>query len=66
VPTSSAAYIRLHGSPRIYYSDYPAEYLAALAEELAAPAHAGNWCIFDNTAAGAALFNALDLQRRLS
>ena len=65
VPTTSEAYLRLHGSPRIYYSDYPADYLAPLANELAARAPANSWCIFDNTAAGAALFNALDLQARL-
>lgn len=65
VPTTEAAYVRLHGSPRIYYSDYPADYLATLANELAARAPANSWCIFDNTAAGAALSNALDLQARL-
>jgi uncharacterized protein YecE (DUF72 family) len=58
--------LRLHGSPRTYCSDYPADYLAALAAALHTPAHAGSWCIFDNTAAGAALFNALDLQARLT
>ena len=62
VPTTNVAYVRLHGSPKIYYSDYPADYLAALAAELHASVQADNWCIFDNTAAGAALFNALDLQ----
>ncbi|MGK5005001.1 DUF72 domain-containing protein [Janthinobacterium sp. LB2P70] len=66
VPTTNVAYVRLHGSPKIYYSDYPADYLAALAAELRNPAYAGSWCIFDNTAAGAALFNALDLQARLT
>ena len=66
VPTTDAAYLRLHGSPRIYYSDYAAPCLAALAAELRAPARADSWCIFDNTAAGAALFNALDLQRQLA
>ncbi|WP_402720845.1 DUF72 domain-containing protein [Janthinobacterium rivuli] len=66
VPTTSVAYLRLHGSPRIYYSDYPAEYLATLAVELRTQMHPDSWCIFDNTAAGAALFNALDLQARLS
>ncbi len=57
-------YHRLHGSPRIYYSDYPADYLAALAASIrdcAVPA----WCIFDNTAAGAATANALDLLEAL-
>ena len=65
VPTTSAAYFRLHGSPRIYYSDYPADYLANLATSLQEQTQTGSWCIFDNTAAGAALFNALDLQARL-
>lgn len=65
VPTTSAAYLRLHGSPTIYYSDYPASYLAILAAELHASVQTGSWCIFDNTAAGAALFNALDLHARL-
>lgn len=57
-------YVRLHGSPRTYYSSYDDEYLAALAERLreyaAGPASAV-WCIFDNTAVGAGLPNALDL-----
>ena len=66
VPTTSQAYLRLHGSPTIYYSDYPADYLANLATSLQEQAQADSWCIFDNTAAGAALFNALDLQARLA
>ncbi|MGK5052745.1 DUF72 domain-containing protein [Janthinobacterium sp. RB2P8] len=66
VPTTSVAYLRLHGSPRIYYSAYPPDYLANLATSLQEPAQAGSWCIFDNTAAGAALFHALDLQARLT
>ena len=65
VPTTAVAYFRLHGSPKIYYSDYPADYLTALAADLHASAHPDSWCIFDNTAAGAALFNALDVQTRL-
>ena len=66
VPTTEVAYIRLHGSPKIYYSDYSAEFLAALATELRTGLAAGSWCIFDNTASGAALLNALDLQARLT
>jgi uncharacterized protein YecE (DUF72 family) len=55
------SYYRLHGSPRIYYSAYSAEYLAAIAEVLARDAAAGieTWCIFDNTAAFAATGDAL-------
>lgn len=56
-------YFRLHGSPTRYYSAYTAEYLAGLAARLQAIAAAGVpvWCLFDNTAAGAAVTNALAL-----
>jgi len=62
VPTTEVAYLRLHGSPKIYYSDYPPDFLAALSTELRTQTANGSWCIFDNTASGAALLNALDLQ----
>lgn len=62
------SYYRLHGSPRIYYSAYSEEYLAALAERIRAEAETGwmVWCIFDNTTLGAAAGNALDLESRLN
>lgn len=50
-------YFRWHGSPVMYRSDYAPERLAALAHRL----RKGDWCIFDNTANGAALPNALSL-----
>jgi uncharacterized protein YecE (DUF72 family) len=55
------SYYRLHGSPRIYYSAYTPEYLAAIAERIASDAAAEieTWCIFDNTAAFAATGDAL-------
>jgi uncharacterized protein YecE (DUF72 family) len=61
-------YYRLHGSPRIYYSNYEEVYLAELAPKLRAHAEAGVpvWCIFDNTAHDHATMNALDLMKRLS
>ncbi len=55
-------YRRLHGSPRIYYSDYPAAFL----ERMAGLLRSGDWCIFDNTAVGEATGDALDLLRRMS
>jgi uncharacterized protein YecE (DUF72 family) len=58
------AYVRLHGSPRTYYSSYQADYLEALAARLR-DASVETWCIFDNTASGAAAANALDLLTRL-
>ena len=59
------AYYRWHGSPRIYYSDYDAGALASLKSTLDESCRRGvpTWCIFDNTALGAALGNALALVR---
>jgi uncharacterized protein YecE (DUF72 family) len=60
------AYYRLHGSPRMYYSEYDDAYLAHMAKELAAPGAHPRWCIFDNTARGAAVVNALGLLELLA
>jgi uncharacterized protein YecE (DUF72 family) len=55
-------YIRLHGSPRTYWSRYDAAYIARLADRLrCTPPAVDAWCVFDNTAAGAALENAIEL-----
>jgi uncharacterized protein YecE (DUF72 family) len=51
-------YWRMHGSPKVYYSEYAAPALKTLAKTL----KRGDWCIFDNTAASAALGNALTLK----
>lgn len=60
------AYYRLHGSPRTYYSEYSQDYLTTLAQSLAQQAHSREvWCIFDNTALGAATTNALSILERL-
>lgn len=54
------SYARLHGSPRVYYSAYPSEFLADQARRLETFSKAGPaWCILDNTASGAALGDAL-------
>ena len=61
-------YVRLHGSPEIYYSNYDEAYLDRLAarmREYGTRAHE-TWCIFDNTARFAATPNALSLLGRLS
>jgi uncharacterized protein YecE (DUF72 family) len=61
--TTRAVYIRLHGSPTVYYSSYPDAYLAQVAQDLSLHARQGDcaWLIFDNTASGAALSNALSV-----
>lgn len=60
------AYYRWHGSPRTYYSAYSEAAIAELARQLVSTATTGNrvWCIFDNTAEGAAAMNALSMQKR--
>jgi uncharacterized protein YecE (DUF72 family) len=57
-------YFRWHGSPVMYRSDYRAEALKSLAARVndATP----SWCIFDNTANGAATPNALALTALLA
>jgi uncharacterized protein YecE (DUF72 family) len=60
------AYHRWHGTPRLYWSAYEEDWLRARFAALQAqPRSAVRWCIFDNTAAGAALRNALELQAML-
>jgi len=59
----STAYYRWHGSPQLYYSAYAPNQIDWLSGELSS--HVGQsrnaWCIFDNTAAGAATENGLQL-----
>jgi uncharacterized protein YecE (DUF72 family) len=60
------AYYRLHGSPRTYFSAYTPGYLQQLSRSLQDSVKArASWCIFDNTASGAAISNALELTRLL-
>ena len=55
-------YLRLHGSPRVYYDAYDDPSLDRLAGQLVEGAQdAPVWCIFDNTASGAATLNAVRL-----
>ncbi|HWA89750.1 MAG TPA: DUF72 domain-containing protein [Rhizomicrobium sp.] len=56
-PHGPFEYWRLHGSPRIYYSDYDDAFLHTLSER----ADGDAWVIFDNTALGHATANALAL-----
>lgn len=60
-------YIRLHGSPQMYYSAYEDAFLADVASRMLRARDEGRtaWCIFDNTARGEAIPNALSLMDRL-
>lgn len=57
-------YRRLHGSPRVYYTSYDDQRLVDLAVQLAKGQEAAipSWCVFDNTASGAALTDATRLR----
>jgi uncharacterized protein YecE (DUF72 family) len=60
----AGAYVRLHGTPRRYYSAYSEADLRSLATWLReAPAHddQSTIVIFDNTASSAGVRNALEL-----
>jgi uncharacterized protein YecE (DUF72 family) len=59
------SYYRLHGAPRVYYSAYESAFLSTLAAAIHGSAAEEVWCIFDNTASGAATANALTLQMQL-
>jgi uncharacterized protein YecE (DUF72 family) len=62
------SYYRLHGSPRVYYSAYEPEFIAALAARVSDDKQAGRdvWLIFDNTTLGAATRNARELAQALT
>ena len=59
-------YYRLHGSPKMYYSNYSDESLAGIARSIAEHAQTSKaWCIFDNTANGHATTSALTMKHQL-
>jgi len=55
-------YVRLHGTPRKYYSSYSSEDLQRLADFLAGHQARRRYVVFDNTAGPAGVRNALELQ----
>lgn len=60
-------YLRLHGSPRVYYDAYSQETLNRIARRARRPSVGmrERWIIFDNTAEGYACDNALQLRDQL-
>lgn len=61
-------YLRLHGSPEVYKSRYPREFLMAVAGQIRDVAGRGGeaWCVFDNTMDGHSIENALELEEMLA
>lgn len=64
----TTCYFRWHGSPRVYYSTYVSAVLEALATQLIKSETSSRdvWCIFDNTALGAAIENAMKMMEILT
>ncbi len=62
-------YWRLHGTPRVYYSEYDDRWLQAFGQRLqlleGGSAQQETWVIFDNTAQGNATANAICLDNAL-
>ena len=56
-------YYRWHGSPRVYWSRYGLDWLRERHDDIVRTADKEDvWCVFDNTASGAAAANALELR----
>jgi uncharacterized protein YecE (DUF72 family) len=49
----------------MYYSAYEPCFLSSVADAITQSSAAEVWCIFDNTASGAATANALEIQTSL-
>jgi uncharacterized protein YecE (DUF72 family) len=62
----SICYLRLHGSPKVYFSSYGESQLADFAQVLIGSGSLTKWCVFDNTASGAATGDALRMMSALA
>jgi uncharacterized protein YecE (DUF72 family) len=60
-------YMRLHGAPQVYYSAYDDAFIDGVAARMRLADEEGKvaWCIFDNTARGEAIPNALGVLQQL-
>jgi uncharacterized protein YecE (DUF72 family) len=60
-------YLRLHGAPQVYYSSYDRAFIESIAVRMRQAHEQGRdaWCIFDNTARGEAVPNALTLLKQV-
>ena len=58
VLNTTNVYYRYHGVPKLYCSEYDLDIMKAMAEKLQSPAVAHAYIYFNNTAKGAAIYNA--------
>lgn len=64
IPTAKTAYVRMHGSPRLFYSEYSDEELSDVMHQLAAQKFKQAFVYFNNTASTAGILNALTIRSR--
>ncbi|MGV3631008.1 MAG: DUF72 domain-containing protein [Bacteroidota bacterium] len=65
IATTETAYIRLHGTPRMFYSDYSEETLDKLLQSIRQqPEIRESFIYFNNTAAEAGILNALSVEEK--
>lgn len=63
--TASTAYVRLHGNPRVFYSEYSEDALRHMLKQLANLNSQDAFIYFNNTASPAGILNALTVQGML-
>lgn len=61
IATTQTAYVRMHGNPRLFYSEYSKEELDAVMGQLAAHKFKQVFVYFNNTASTAGILNALTM-----
>lgn len=66
IRTTDAQYIRLHGRPKMFYSEYSMEEITRYADAMKSNANGQSYIYFNNTASEAGIVNALQLRRMLS
>ncbi|RZJ29516.1 MAG: DUF72 domain-containing protein [Flavobacterium sp.] len=66
VATTNVAYVRLHGSERLFYSGYAGDYLSELERRISGTGCEKAYVYFNNTASAEGIKNALDFERIVS
>lgn len=66
ISTTKTGYVRLHGNPRLFYSEYSNEDLQAIMYQLKLNHINNAFVYFNNTASSAGILNALAVRRSLA
>lgn len=64
IATAQTGYVRMHGNPRVFYSEYSDEELSDVMHQLAAQKFKQAFVYFNNTASTAGILNALMIRGR--